>query len=97
MRRIKAMATTGNFKSEELIAHENECVLPILDNEVAMSIGEIAKNHRVSNSAVALAWLRAKGQTPIASARTLEQLKEIMQIVELSASEVSALDSVSNS
>ena len=44
MRRIKAMATTGNFKSEELIAHENECVLPILDNEVAMSIGEIAKN-----------------------------------------------------
>ena len=44
MRRIQAMATTGNFKSEELIAHENECLLPILDNEVAMSIGEIAKN-----------------------------------------------------
>ena len=60
-------------------------------------VTEIAKNHGVSNSAVALAWLRAKGQTPIASARTLEQLKEIMQIIELSASEVSALDSVSNS
>ena len=58
-------------------------------------VTEIAKNHGVSNSAVALAWLRAKGQTPIASARTLEQLKEIMQIIELSAPEVSALDSVS--
>ena len=44
MRRIPYMATTGNFKSEELIAHENECLLPILDNAVAMSIGEIAKN-----------------------------------------------------
>ena len=44
MRRIQAMATTGNFRSEELIAHENDCLLPILDNAVAISIGEIAKN-----------------------------------------------------
>ena len=64
---------------------------------VLNKVTEIAKNHGVSNSAVALAWLRAKGQIPIASARTLDQLKEIMQLVELSASEVSVLDSVSKS
>ena len=60
-------------------------------------VTEIAKQHGVSNSAIALAWLRAKGQVPIASARTVEQLREIMQVVELSASEVSQLDAVSNS
>lgn len=58
-------------------------------------VEEIARNHGKSPSAVALAWLRAKNQTPIASARTVEQLKEIMQIVELSASEVAELDAVS--
>ena len=60
-------------------------------------VTEIAKQHGESNSAIALAWLRAKGQVPIASARTVDQLREIMQVVELSASEVSQLDAVSNS
>ena len=59
-------------------------------------VSEIAARHGVSKSAIALAWLRAKGQTPIASARTVEQLKEIMQLVQLSTEEVSELDSVSN-
>jgi aryl-alcohol dehydrogenase-like predicted oxidoreductase len=52
---------------------------------------KIAKVHNSSISAVALAWLRSNPQvsTPIASARTVEQLHEIMQVVELT-SEVAA-------
>ena len=63
--------------------------------KVIAKVQEIANSHGVSCSAVALAWLRAKDQTPIASARTVEQLKEIMQLVELDPSEVSVLDQIS--
>ena len=63
---------------------------------ILKQVTEIAKAHSVSNAAVALAWLRAKNQTPIASARTIEQLKEIIQIVNLSESEIASLDLVSN-
>jgi aryl-alcohol dehydrogenase-like predicted oxidoreductase len=46
---------------------------------------------------VALAWLRANPQvsTPIASARTVEQLIEIIEIVELSEYEVNKLNAAS--
>jgi len=64
---------------------------------VIAALDEIAKAHKSSVSAVALAWLRAKPQisTPIASARTVEQLNEIIEIVELSADEVIRLNSAS--
>jgi aryl-alcohol dehydrogenase-like predicted oxidoreductase len=57
----------------------------------------IAKSHNVSISAIALAWLRANPQvsTPIASARTVEQLLEIMKVVELTGDEVALLNKVS--
>jgi aryl-alcohol dehydrogenase-like predicted oxidoreductase len=58
---------------------------------------EVAKNHNVSLSAVALAWLRAQPtvSVPIASARTVEQVEEIIQIVDLSIEEIQALNTVS--
>jgi aryl-alcohol dehydrogenase-like predicted oxidoreductase len=58
---------------------------------------EIAAGHKSSVSAVSLAWLRANPQlsTPIASARTVEQLEEIVQVIELAADEVAALNDVS--
>jgi aryl-alcohol dehydrogenase-like predicted oxidoreductase len=58
---------------------------------------EIAAAHKSSVSAVSLAWLRSNPQlsTPIASARTVEQLKEIVQIIELTADEVASLNTVS--
>jgi aryl-alcohol dehydrogenase-like predicted oxidoreductase len=58
---------------------------------------EIAAAHKSSVSAVSLAWLRSNPQlsTPIASARTVEQLEEIVQIIELTADEVTALNAVS--
>jgi aryl-alcohol dehydrogenase-like predicted oxidoreductase len=46
---------------------------------------------------VALAWLRAQPtvSVPIASARTVEQVAEIIQVVELSKNEVEKLNAVS--
>jgi len=48
-------------------------------------------------SAVSLAWLRSNPQlsTPIASARTVEQLEEIVQIIDLNPTEIAALNTVS--
>lgn len=56
-------------------------------------VTSLARELGVSNAAVALAWLRAQPTVgvPIASARNLEQLAELMQQVELSAEQVSAL------
>ncbi len=64
-------------------------VLAILD--------EIAKAQRVSLPAVALAWLRGQESVsvPIASARTLEQLNELMQFVLLSPEEMSLINAAS--
>jgi len=56
-------------------------------------VEEIAQRHSVSNTAVALEWLRNQpGVTvPIASGRTIEQLTALMQSVTLSSEEVSFL------
>ncbi len=61
------------------------------------TLDSIARNHNVSISAVSLAWLRANPavSTPIASARTVDQLAEIMQEVTLNAEEVASLNSAS--
>ena len=58
---------------------------------------EIAKDHNVPVAAISLAWIRSNPQvsTPIASARTVEQLEEIVQVVELSESEFASLNSLS--
>jgi aryl-alcohol dehydrogenase-like predicted oxidoreductase len=65
--------------------------------EVLTVMNEVAKNHNVSLSAVALAWLRTQPSVsvPIASARTVEQVQEIVQVVELSGEEVEKLNGVS--
>lgn len=57
---------------------------------------EIAKSHGVSIAAVALAWLRAQPSVsvPLSAARSLAQLEEIMQIVELSSDEIAELSDV---
>jgi aryl-alcohol dehydrogenase-like predicted oxidoreductase len=57
------------------------------------ALDEIAAAHGVTVSAVSLAWLRAQPVVgaPVASARTLEQLVDIMQVVELDAAELARL------
>ena len=56
-------------------------------------LDQIAKERNTSVSAVALAWLRQQKTVlaPIASATKLEQIKELMPIVELNASELQEL------
>jgi aryl-alcohol dehydrogenase-like predicted oxidoreductase len=75
--------------AREYATDKNYAVLTVMD--------EVAKNHNVSLSAVALAWLRAQPSVsvPIASARTVEQVEEIVQVVELSGEEVEKLNAIS--
>jgi aryl-alcohol dehydrogenase-like predicted oxidoreductase len=58
---------------------------------------EIAKNHNASLGAIALGWLRAQPtvSAPIASARTVPQLEEIIQVIELTHEEVERLSKLS--
>ena len=62
---------------------------------VVAKLDEIAKDLNTTLSAVALGWLRGHGSVPIASARTVAQVKEILPIVELSQTQLADLDSVS--
>jgi len=58
---------------------------------VLAAIDEISAAHNNAPlAAIALAWLRAQPtvSAPIASARTVEQVNEIIQIIDLSASEI---------
>ena len=75
--------------AREYATDKNYAVLTTMD--------EVAKNHNVSLSAVALAWLRAQPSVsvPIASARTVEQVEEIIQVVELSHKEIEKLNKIS--
>jgi aryl-alcohol dehydrogenase-like predicted oxidoreductase len=75
--------------AREYATDKNYAVLIVMD--------EVAKNHNVSLSAVALAWLRAQPSVsvPIASARTVEQVEEIIQVVELSVEEIEKLHIIS--
>lgn len=56
-------------------------------------VTQLANELGVSNAAIALAWLRAQPTVgvPIASARNLEQLAELMQHVDLTAEQVAHL------
>jgi aryl-alcohol dehydrogenase-like predicted oxidoreductase len=75
--------------AREYATDKNYSVLTVMD--------EVAKNHNVSLSAVALAWLRSQPSVsvPIASARTVEQVEEIVQVVELSVEEIEKLNAIS--
>ena len=65
---------------------------------VVRELGAIAAELNTTDAAVALAWLRANPvvSAPIASARTVEQLRDIMPVVELSADQVARLNAASN-
>ena len=61
---------------------------------VLTAMDEISAAHNGAPiSAIALAWLRAQSSVsvPIASARTVPQLEEIVQVVELTPAEIEKL------
>jgi aryl-alcohol dehydrogenase-like predicted oxidoreductase len=64
---------------------------------VLSAMDEIAQAHNAPLAAIALGWLRAQPtvSAPIASARTVPQLEEIIQVVELTPEEVSTLNALS--
>jgi aryl-alcohol dehydrogenase-like predicted oxidoreductase len=64
---------------------------------VLSAMDEIAQAHNASLGAIALGWLRAQPtvSAPIASARTVPQLEEIVQVVELTSEEVATLNVLS--
>jgi aryl-alcohol dehydrogenase-like predicted oxidoreductase len=63
---------------------------------VLNALTEIAKSENTTIAAVALGWLRAQPGvvTPIASARTVKQLAEILPVVELSAQQVASVNAL---
>ncbi len=75
--------------AREYASDKNFAVLAVMD--------EVAKAHNASLAAIALAWLRAQPtvSVPIASARTVEQVHEIIQIVDLTTEEVEKLNAIS--
>lgn len=75
--------------AREYATDKNYAVLSAMD--------EVAATHNCSLAAIALGWLRAQPtvSAPIASARTVAQLEEIIQVVELSSTEVEKLSALS--
>ena len=84
--------TVDSVRADGVKEYQNDKGWAVIDK-----LDGIAKAHNSSISAIALAWLRSNPQvsTPIASARTVEQLNEIIEVVHLSDQEVSMLNSVS--
>jgi aryl-alcohol dehydrogenase-like predicted oxidoreductase len=84
--------TVNSVRSASALQYLDEKGIAILN-----VLDELAKENQAPIAAIALAWLRSNPavSTPIASARTVEQLEEIIQIVELSTDQVSRLNAVS--
>jgi len=80
--------TVESVRAGGVAAYQNDRGWKIL-----ASLDEAAKRHHTSLAAIALAWLRSQPTiaAPIASARNVEQLAEIMPMIQLSAEELQAL------
>jgi len=85
--------TVDSIRATAVANYQNE-----KGDAIVHSLTSISQAHNSSISAVALAWIRANKQvsTPIASARTVEQLNEIMPIIQLTSDEVAVLNTVSD-
>jgi aryl-alcohol dehydrogenase-like predicted oxidoreductase len=84
--------TVDSIRAGGVSDYENDRGYGVVD-----ALSEIARAHNSTPSAIALAWLRANPavSTPIASARTVEQLNEIIEVVHLSEVEVKILNRAS--
>lgn len=97
---------TGKYRpgGEQVDSQRAEAAQSYLDNggkSVLEALDEVAKAHDTTVAAVALAWLRAHPRVvaPIASARTVEQLEQILPsaTLELTPAEVDALSATTRS
>lgn len=91
---------TGKYQPGVTVDSVRAGDMPDYKNErgwaILAALTEIAKQENTSIAAVALGWLRAQPgvATPIASARTTEQLAEILPVVELSAEQVAKVNAL---
>ena len=88
---------TGKYRPGKTIESVRAAGVSAYQNDrgwnLLSKLDEIAATHKTTLAAIALAWLRAQPTiaAPIASARNLDQIKEIMPIIDLSADELAAL------
>jgi len=89
--KYKPGVSVESMRSSAVVDYQNERGWKTIE-----ALQKIADVHSSSIAAVALAWLRAQPtvSTPIASARTVEQLEEIVQIVELTSEEIAQLSEI---
>jgi aryl-alcohol dehydrogenase-like predicted oxidoreductase len=80
-----------SVRAEDMPEYMNDRGWAILN-----ALTEIAHEENTSTAAIALGWLRAQPGvvTPIASARTPEQLAQILPVVELSAEQVAKVNAL---
>jgi len=85
-RGVNTVNSVRSISASEYLDQVGLSTLTVLD--------EIAREHKAAVAAIALAWLRSNNaiSTPIASARTVEQLDEIIQIINLSKEQVDRLN-----
>ena len=88
---------TGKYRPGKTIQSVRAAGVSAYQNDrgwnLLSKLDEIAATHKTTLATIALAWLRAQPTiaAPIASARNLDQIKEIMPIIDLSADELAAL------
>jgi aryl-alcohol dehydrogenase-like predicted oxidoreductase len=89
--KYKAGVTVDSVRAGGVKDYQNE-----VGWKVIAQLEEIALVHEASVGAVALAWLRSQEtvSVPIASARTVAQLTQIMAVVELSSREIDDLSAI---
>ena len=83
--------TVDSVRAGGVAAYQNE-----RGWKTVAKLEEMATAHNTSIAAVALGWLRGQStvSTPIASARTVDQLNEIISIVQLLPSEIAELSAI---
>jgi aryl-alcohol dehydrogenase-like predicted oxidoreductase len=91
--KYKAGVTVDSVRAGGVKDYQNE-----VGWKVIAQLEEIALVHEASVGAVALAWLRSQEtvSVPIASARTVAQLTQIMAVVELSSREIDDLSAITS-
>jgi aryl-alcohol dehydrogenase-like predicted oxidoreductase len=83
--------TVESVRAAGVVKYQNEKGWQTID-----ALQDIARHYASTPSAVALAWLRAQPSVsvPIASARTVDQLGEIVQVLELSDEDIAKLSEI---
>jgi aryl-alcohol dehydrogenase-like predicted oxidoreductase len=93
---------TGKYRPGRTVESVRAGGVSDYENELGYStvarLDEIAKAHHTSIASVALSWLAAQPgvATPIASARTVEQLHEVVKFPVLTTEEINGLSSLTD-